>query len=170
MIQWVQKTQMFIQHFWEACLTPYHFWMTLLGVTLTVCLWLKIKQRKRVLLVGATNQGRIEVAQGALEELVADTCKPFANRLKIRFNLKGNQVEIFLKLKLKAHLFLKTSALEIQDKLTAILKSHLSEEAVHQVHVCITGFTGDQVSAIDPLIKSLDAPNTIRPSDKNQIS
>jgi len=168
-MQWIQDSQLFVQHFWEAYLTPYHLCLTLLVVSLILFLWIKIKQRNRVLLIGSTAQGRVEVAQSALEKLIINACEPFANRLKIKFKLKGHQVEAFLKLNLKSNLALNASALEIQEKVIMVLKNHLSDEAVSHVHVCITGLGSGKINTIDPLMKSLDGTLSARSQDENQI-
>jgi hypothetical protein len=157
MMHWLEEPFLFLQHFWNACQTPYHLGMAVLLVFFILLLWVKICRRTRVLLINDAANGRIEVAQSALEELVLRGCEESAARPKVTFKIRSNQVHTFLRLKLKSNLPVGPTASHLQEKISQILKNHLSENAIGNVHVTITGFTGQSPkSSPSPLMGALD--------------
>ncbi len=149
--------------FWEACQTPYHLTLALLAFVLFCWLWIRLRQNRRSISLAQGENGKIRVSAQALEGLVNSACTGgiVAGQPKIRFCMKGNRLNVCIRLKLTLTHPVANAAEILQTRITEVLQTNLGEAVVGNVNILITGFSkdGKEASRLSPLLDSLDTHN-----------
>jgi hypothetical protein len=131
-----------------------HFDYPVLGgiaLVLLLLLWFIISCRRRCkpLEVFTNDSGRVKVSRGALADLVETAALQYgaASRPRVDFKRRGDQIHLYIRLKLAAGQRLPEFSSGLQTHLTNTLRDALGLDKLGGVHLTITGFKGGALPA-----------------------
>jgi hypothetical protein len=146
----------------------------LFGVLLLV---VACRRRCRTLEVFSNASGRVQVSRGALGDLVESAALQYGvvSRPRVDFKTRGDQVHLYVRLKLAAGQRLPEFSTGLQSHLTNTLRDAFGLDKLAGVHLTVTGFKGRALPGDGDIPKPLPrvappSPPTPRPPPGNFFS
>ncbi len=131
--------------------------LVLLGVLLLVMM---CRRGGRTLEVFSNASGRVQVSRGALGDLVESAALQYGvvTRPQVDFKKRGDQVHLYIRLKLAAGQRLPEFSSGLQTHLASTLREALGLDKLGGVHLTVTGFKGRALAGDSDIPKPLPRP------------
>jgi len=119
--------------------------LILLAIIFIVLVVLFLKLSKNNLLVFNNENGKIEISKVAIQEIIQRTCEQFVEVGRARGDITKSrgQINISVRLKLRAKTRLQDISNELQNKITRAIRDDLGIESLGVVNVVVEGFLAE---------------------------